>query len=163
LIADRLLGLGLADQAALWLTLDEKAPTLLRARVGLAQGHPKDALALLAKDESPAALAVKAKALLDLNDEKAAAEIFARLGKPEDQWAALSRSQAWDVLAIGGPDPWKAVASIVTKPSESAVPIGTQVEGPLARNKSLVEDSAATRDAITALLDVVKSPVPPTQ
>jgi hypothetical protein len=167
LIATRLLDLGLADQAAEWLKLDEGAPALLRARVRLAQGQPAEALALLAQDDSPAALTVRARALQDMNDEKAAAEIFARLGKPEDQWAALSRSEAWDALAAEGPDPWKPLASIVTKPSETkasdATTSAAPLEGPLARNKSLVADSAATRAAINALLDAVKSPVPPTQ
>lgn len=163
LIADRFLTLGLADQAAQWLKLDDRAPTLLRARVELAQGHPTVALALLASDESPPALAVRASALIDLNDEKAAAELFAKMGKPEDQWAALSRSEAWDALAEAGPDPWKSLASIVTKPAAEAASDSSQVKGPLARNTSLVEDSVATRDAIQTLLNSVKSPVPPTQ
>ncbi len=165
LIADRLLGLGLADQAAQWLKLDDHAPDLLRARVSLAQGNPTDALARLEMDDSPAALAVKARAFQDLNQEKAAAEIFAKLGKPDDQWAAMSRSQAWDTLAQSGPDPWKAVASVVAGRPADAAPAAAipQDAGPLTRNKALVADSAATRDAITALLNSVKSPVQPTQ
>lgn len=158
-IADRFLGLGLAAEAAQWLKLDDQAPALLRARVELAQGNPKATLALLAMDDTPVSLDVKARAHQDLNDEKAAAEVFAKLGKPEDQWAALGRSHAWDVLAAEGPDPWKAVALFVTNEPE-APSLMPQVEGPLARNKSLVEDSAATRDAITTLLNSVKSPVP---
>lgn len=163
LIADRFLGLGFADQAAQWLNLDDRAPALLRARVDLALGNPKDALAKLEADDSPTALAVKAAALQDLNDQKAAAEVFAKLGKPEEQWAALSRSQAWDALAKGGPDPWKAVASVVTNPPKDAAAVNPGTEGPLARNKTLVADSAATRDAITALLNTVKTPVQPSQ
>ncbi len=163
LIADRFLGLGLADQAAQWLEQDDRAPALLRARVDLARGNPKDALAQLDADDSPAALAVKARALQDLNDEQAAAEVFAKLGKPEDQWAALSRSQAWEALAQGGPDPWKAVASVVTNPPTDAAAANPASQGPLARNKTLVADSAATRDAITALLNSVKTPVLPSQ
>ena len=99
----------------------------------------------------------------DLNDEQAAAEVFAKLGKPEDQWAALSRSQAWEALAQGGPDPWKAVASVVTGPPADAAATNSPAEGPLARNKTLVADSAATRDAITTLLNSVKTPVQPSQ
>lgn len=163
LIADRLLGLGLADQAAQWLKLDDHAPDLLRARVNLAQGNPTGALAQLEKDDSPAALTVKARALQDMNQETAAAEVFAKLGKPDDQWAAVSRSLAWDTLAQSGPDPWKAVARVVTGSPPDAPGASAQDAGPLTRNKALVADSAATRDAITALLNSVKSPVQPTQ
>ena len=98
------------------------------------------------------------------------ADIFARLGKPVQEMSALSRSQAWDILARSGPDTWKAVASIVAPPSE--VQTGTVVasvetpngtEGTLAHNKTLIAGSAATRDAINALLNSVKAPLPPTQ
>ncbi len=163
LIAARLLDLGMADQAAQWLKLDDRAPSLLRARVDLAQGNPRAALGLLANDDSPASLTVKAKALLDLKDGKAAADIFARLGKPDDQSAALSRSEAWVALAAGEPGPWKALASMVTAPRSLDATANPPGEGPLARNKSLVAESAATRDAITALLNAVKTPAQPTQ
>lgn len=163
LIADRMLGLGLADQAAAWLSQAESAPTLLRARVALAQGKAQVALGLLAEDSSAPALAVKADALQSMQEDGAAAEVFAQLGKPEEQWAALSRSQDWEALAKEGPEPWKAVAGIIL-PAEPAMGQDPATElGPLARNKALVEDSANTRDAITKLLETVKVPATPTQ
>ncbi len=161
LIADRMLGLGLADQAGQWLDSADKAPDLLRARITLARGKPQEALTLLTQDESQAALLVRAEALKALDDDKAAADIYAAMGKPEDQVAALSRSQAWQDLATSGPDPWKAVVSVVLPSTDTATPDADQ--GPLARNKALVDESASTRDAITALLNSVKSPAPPTQ
>lgn len=170
LIADRMLGLGLANQASNWLKLVEKPPALLEARIRLAQGDPRAALQSLRSDDSDPSLAIKAQALTALHDEKGAADIFARLGKPIQEMSALSRSQAWDVLARSGPDTWKAVASIVAPPSE--VQTGTVVakvetpngtDGTLAHNKTLIAGSAATRDAINALLNSVKAPLPPTQ
>jgi hypothetical protein len=165
LIADRLLGLGLADQAAAWLAQAEHPPNLLAARIDLAQGQAQAALSRLESDDSPMALGVKAAALQALNDEKGAADLYAQLGKPEEQWAAVGRSQAWDVLAREGPAPWKAVAEMVAPASDSSqtsvAPNGP--DGMLTRNKALVAQSAATRDAVAALLDSVKSPAPPSQ
>lgn len=170
LIADRMLGLGLADEAARWLKLDDHAPALLTARIALAQGDADGALSLLQRDNSDMAMAVKATALQTKGDEKGAADIFAKLGKTEAEWLAVSRSQDWNLLAEGGPDPWKALAAIVVPPKDgaasgmtSANPAATAPDGPLARNKALVQDSAATRDAITALLNAVKPPDLPTQ
>ncbi|MGV8989028.1 MAG: tetratricopeptide repeat protein [Cypionkella sp.] len=165
-IADRMLGLGLAGQAAGWLKLDDEAPALLAARITLARGDPRGALHLLQAKQSDAALTIKAEAFQAMNDEKGAAEIFARLGKTDEQWQAISRLQAWDVLARGGPDAWKAVASIiVSRDAEdgNAATLRTGPEGVLAHNKALVEGSAATRDAITTLLKSVRAPSPATQ
>lgn len=161
IIADRLLGLGLPDQAQSWLSLDDSVPNLLKARVKLAISDPQSTLELLKSDMSPQALAVKADALLALGDEAGAAAIYDELGKPDAKWSALSRSQAWDKVASGGPDPWKAVASIVQP--QAADTTATTLEGPLARNKALMDDSAATRDAITSLLNSAPKPVLPTE
>lgn len=163
LIADRMLGLGMADQAAAWLAGTEAAPSQLRARVALAQGKAQVALGLLAEDNSTTALEIRAEALQNLQEDKAAAEVYAELGKQEDQWAALGRSQDWSELAKTGPDAWKAVAGIIAPPETEAAPSPEAVPpGPLARNKALVEESAGTRDAITKLLDAVKVPAEPT-
>lgn len=163
IIAVRMLGLGLADQAARWLTVDEKPPGILAARIKLAQGQAKAALVLLQSDDSPAALAVKAAALQALNDEMGAAEVFTQLGKTDEHWAALSRSKVWDALAVDGPEAWKAVASFVVPATNATANATAATDGALARNKALVQDSAAMRDAITALLDTVKTPVSPSQ
>jgi hypothetical protein len=170
LIADRLLGLGLADQASAWLKLDDNPPVLLDARIRLAKGDAKGALDRLQQDDSDAALAVKASALQALNDEKGAAELFARMGKSDQAALALSRSKAWDELARSGPDAWKAVASVVAPSAASRAAVAqpapqspNPTDGTLARNKALVDGSAATREAITTLLNSVKAPLPATQ
>lgn len=163
-IAARMLDLGLADQASAWLRLDPQAPNLLAARIALAQGQAQEALSRLQTDTSPAALNVKAAALQAMKDEKGAADVYAQLGMPEAQWAAVGRSQAWDVLAHEGPDPWKNVAAVVAPVAEDPAAAGpTGADGPLTRNKALVAESAATREAISALLDAVKSPAAASQ
>lgn len=163
-IAGRLLDLGLPQQAEAWLSTDDAAAGILRARVKLALGDPKAGLALLGDDTSPHALMVKAEALLALGDAAGAARIYEELGKTDAKWSALTRSQAWDAMATGGPESWKAVASVVKPPAppESG---GVQAiaQGPLARSRALVDESVATRDAITSLLESVAKPVPASQ
>ena len=55
LIAQRLMTLGLADQAARWLSMAQDPPELLAARVALGQGDPQRALTLLGEAKSPSA------------------------------------------------------------------------------------------------------------
>ncbi len=167
ILADRMLGLGLADQAANWLSLADKVPAKLKARVALAQGNGQAALDVLMNDDSFAALTIKAAALQTLNDHKAAADIFAQLGKTREQMSALDQTQVWEVIAKDGSDPWKAVASVVSPlegnkadTAKELAPNMSATEGPLARNKALVQDSSATRDAIATLLNSVKIPDP---
>jgi hypothetical protein len=99
-----------------------------------------------------------------LGDDAAIAKLFADLGMTEDHWNAVSRTQDWQSLAADGPDVWKAAAAAVTGAPTAAAPTGTAPEtvpppqGPLAKGQSLVSNSVSTRDAITALLNSVKSP-----
>lgn len=165
IIAARLLDLGLPAQAERWLGLATAVPDLLKARLRLAMGDPQGTLELLMDDQSAPALAVKADALLALGNGTGAAAIYDELGKADAKWSALSRSQAWDAMAKDGPENWKAVADVIVPP---VAPLATEAapattDGPLARNKALVDESAATRDAITSLLNSVGNPAPPTQ
>ena len=163
IIADRMLMLGLADQAARWLTLAPKAPDLLRARVALANGAAREAIDLVKDDTSERAMNLKAQALLSLGDQQGAADIYAVLGQADQQISVLTTAQSWEKLSTEGPTPWKDVASIVTgiTPPEPVPSPGTPApdplvqDGPLAQNKRLVDDSALTRDAITNLLNSV--------
>ena len=163
LIADRLLMLGLADQAARWLPLAPHAPALLRARVALANGDATGAMSLIQDDTSEQALHVKAEAMASLGDQAGAAKIYADLGKSDQQWATLSAAQSWPEISKDGPAPWKDLAGIVTGSAPAIPPDPTQPNGPLAQDKQLVGDSATTRDAITNLLNSVQVPGTPSQ
>ena len=164
LIATRMLTLGLADQAGRWLDLAEAPPTLLAARVALALGQPRAALEALSDDTSPAAFPVKVDALRQLGDERALSALFETAGMTEDQWRALSRLQDWDALAAAGPDVWKAAAqSVIDTPNTPPEDPAALPPGPLAESRALLDSSSGTRDAITALLDSVKSPTMLTQ
>ncbi|NBZ87319.1 hypothetical protein [Stagnihabitans tardus] len=159
IIADRMLMLGLADQAARWLTLAPRAPDLLRARVALANGEAQAAIDLVRDDSSERAMHLKAQALISLGDQQGAAEIYAAMGQADQEMSILTANKAWEKLATQGPGPWKDVASIVTGiPSEVPAPPEPDPllpDGPLAQNKRLVDESALTRDAITNLLNSV--------
>lgn len=162
IIAERLLTLGLADQAARWLVLAPEVPNLLKARVALANGDAQGALDLIRDETSERALHLRAEALLAQGDQAGAARIYEELGKEDRQWSTLSAAQSWDVLSEDGPEAWKAVAAIIAEepaaPADPATPIGT-----LEQDKLLVDQSASTRDAITNLLNSVQVPQPPSQ
>jgi hypothetical protein len=163
IIADRMLMLGLADQAARWLTLAPQAPAMLKARVALANGDAQGAIDLVRGDSSEPALHLTAQALLDMGDQAGAAKVYQELGKTDQQWSTLSASQSWDALSKDGPEPWKNVATIVTG-TEPALPVDPAApNGPLAQDKQLVDQSASTRDAITNLLNSVQVPDAPSQ
>ncbi|MEO8240685.1 MAG: hypothetical protein ABI832_00160 [bacterium] len=161
LIADRMLQLGLADQAGRWLSVVDGPPAVLAARVAAAQGDPRLALQLLGGDQTPPAMQARLAATVMLGDEKAAAALYAELGMTDAQWNSVGRMQDWQALADHGPKAWKAAAATVANPPEKGS--NPAPDGPLAADQRLVEQSSATRDAISALLDTVKSPAVPTQ
>ena len=168
LIADRLLRLGLADQAASWLAVANDPPALLAARIAVAQGKPQQALDLLGDQKSPEAIQARLDALHQLGDDPAAAKLFTDLGMAQEHWDAVSRMRDWPSLAANGPDIWKAAAATLAAPPTIPPPVDSSAaqvlpEGPLAQGRALIQESTSTRDAITALLNSVKSPVAPSQ
>lgn len=167
IIADRMLTLGLADQASRWLDLAPQVPAMLRARVALANGRAQEAIDLVKDDTSERALNLTAQALIELGDQEGAALIYEQLGKAEQQLSLMTSTEAWEELAKDGPDTWKNVAGIVAG-TEAEAPVDPLViDGPLAQNKRLLDESVTTRDAITNLLNSVQVPgqvlAPPSQ
>ena len=152
-IANRMLELGLSDQAALWAAHVPQAPPVMLARIKMAQGDAESALALLHSDDSAKALALKAQSYQALGQAQKAAEIYAHLGQPKDHWQAVAQARDWQALATDGPAPWREVAALlINKASVAAT-------GPLAHDAALIARSAATRDAILALLGQTKAPL----
>lgn len=169
LIADRMLMLGLADQAARWLELAPRAPNLLRARIALANGDAQGAMDLVKDEDSQQAMHLRAQALQSLGEDAEAAAVYAEMGKVDAQWSTLSQAQSWDSLSKDGPEQWKALAGLVTgQAPEAAAPEApaegsTGPKGQLAEGNQLVDESASTRDAITNLLNSVQVPGLPSQ
>ena len=156
LMADRLLRLGLADQAERWLTASNNRPPLLSARIAVAQGEPQQALMMLGGLKSAAATKVRLDALALMGDQKGIAQLLADLGMDQEHWNAVGRTEDWEKLAKDGPEVWKATAATLND-QPKPTPDGS-AQGPLALDQALIDQSTATRDAITALLDSVKSP-----
>ncbi|MBC7739439.1 MAG: hypothetical protein H7245_20035, partial [Candidatus Saccharibacteria bacterium] len=154
LVANRLLRLGLANQAERWLAVTNDPPALLSARISVARGEPEQALMLLGDLMTPAAIQVRLDAYKQLGDESAIAQMFADLGMDQERWNAIGRTEDWAKLAAEGPEVWKTAAGTL-----SAQPaIDPADGGELAKGKALIDESVTTRNAITALLGSVKSP-----
>ena len=155
-LAERLLALGFADQAAQWAALDPAADPMFLVTIALQRRDGREALRLLAgRDDEPAQRA-RAEALRLLGDEPAVAATFAALGEDEAEWAAHRRAQDWPRVAAAGPDRWKAAAAtLVTAP---AAPREAPPPGPLAESRALLAEAAATRQVIADLLTAVPKP-----
>ena len=167
LIAQRMMTLGLADQAERWLGLADDPPQLLVARIALGQGNPESALTVLEGDMSSPADAVRIDAYHLLGDESALAALYVAREMPLEAWSAISRMRDWERLATDGPAVWKDVTAVVLG-SAAAAPEGQTAAappaaGPLERDQRLIDQSAATRAAISALLAAVRPPEAMTQ
>lgn len=173
LIAQRLVTLGLADQAARWLQIAPEVPALLAAKVALGQGDARGALQLIGDTASKPADDLRIAAYTLLGDEAAVAELHAAQGDSQAQWDAVSRMRDWPRLAAEGPAEWQEAARRLLGPAappraatEGAAPADPALPppaGPLERDRRLIEESEATRAAISALLSSVRPPEAPTQ
>ena len=165
-IARRMMGLGMADQANVWLQFSGAADPLLAATIALAQRNPQRAIQVLDGFGTPAAATLRAMAQEAAGQDKEAGLTYAAIGKQDEVWRAAGRAHDWEKLASGGPDPWKTAAATVMPAQTAVAPAAGQtppLAGPLAQGRDLLAQSAATRDALTALLDAVKIPPPPSQ
>lgn len=163
-IADRLLGLGFIDQAAAWLALAPDPSPLLVARLALAQKDGTTAIAAVAGIEEPEAVALKAESLGLTGNHRAAADVYQGLGNQDAYWAAEGLAQDWPVLAESGPAPWADAARALLTESAPPEPAPDQpAPGPLAEARAIVDQAAATRAALDALLAAVPPPESPSQ
>ena len=174
LFAQRMMTLGLAEQAADWLALANDVPPLLAARVALGLGDAARALDLVGEDATPPADEIRIKAWHLLGDDPAIAALYADRDDQALSWRAVSRMRDWERLASDGPAEWKAAATQLIGPraptqvdapgvamAALTTPEGPPA-GPLEASQRLIDGSVATRDAILALLDAVRTPDIPT-
>jgi hypothetical protein len=155
-VAKRLLALGLADAALVWLGPvgpgDPPERRLLAASVALAQGDAKSAVQLLAAMVDPEAEMLRAKALIQLGDLAAAGEALVAAGKPEEALRLTLWNNDWARLDQDLPQTWLTTASHAL--SEEP---GEQV-GLLARGSETLTESLAAREAVKTLLSTVALP-----
>ena len=158
-IADRLLGLGFADEALRWLPDATDASTAESlARAELRRGDARTALRGIAGLDGPEINRLRAEALEKLGDQAAAARAFAAAGDPQAEAAALWRAQDWAASAALGSDAVRAALQQLSPDRPVLPPDGN---APLAQGRALLEESARTRDAILALLDATPAPEQP--
>lgn len=155
-IAERLLSLGFPDAARSWLgpVFPEDSPERRRlaAEAAFLQGDARSTVGFLAGLDDTEAAALRGRALVQLDELGAAAQAFAtagdaaaavRLGPWEGDWAGLDPALS---------EPWLDAAKIVTAESDG------KSSGLLGRGSQAIEESAASRSAIEALLNSVASP-----
>jgi hypothetical protein len=158
-IADRLLGLGFADEALRWLPDATDASTAESlARAELRRGDARTALRGIAGLDGAEINRLRAEALEKLGDQAAAARAFAAAGDPQAEAAALWRAQDWAASAALGSDAVRAALQQLSPDRPVLPPDGN---APLAQGRALLEESARTRDAILALLDATPAPEQP--
>lgn len=154
--ADRLLNLGFADAALVWLgPVDAAAPPELwlpAARMQFKRGDARAALALLEGVAGTEADEVRAQALLQLGDLPGARAALADAGESEAATRVELWAGNWADLSPQAADPWRAAADLAqARPASEA-------SGLLDRGNRTVKASLAARDAIKALLAGVPSP-----
>ena len=153
-LARRLLDLGFADAAALWLAATQTADPLLQARVDLATDDPRAALRILAGRQDPDAQSLRLDALNRLGATADAAETLRSTGQDEDATRTLARAGDWASVADSTPSTWQILAQdALMPPAEPAA-----AEGPLANGHRLTEAAGTTRAAVSALLAETPSP-----
>lgn len=156
-VAQRLVGLGFAEAALAWLGPVTENDSAQRRRVAaqaeLLRGDARKALALLATLADPEDEALRAKALVQLGRIQPARQAYEAAGLPEQAARLMPWEADWPTLEGEGAGPWAVAVGIVTTPSLGET-------GPLARGAALVEESAAARAALDALLSSIQAPSP---
>jgi hypothetical protein len=156
-LAERLLGLGMAENALHWLPDQSQADPTLMAQIQLQRRDGDAVLRTLTGIDTPEALVMRAQALHMLGENAAAAQIYAQAGDADAEMHALGLAEQWQDISGRGPDGWKQVADYVV--AQASLPTDSiGAGGPLAAGKSLIDSSAATRAAVDVLLAKVAAP-----
>lgn len=153
-LVTRLYELGLPEAARRWVQDDAGIDPLLLAKIDLARADATEALRLLAGQDSPDALAVRATALQILGENTEAAKAFTESGDATSALQATTRAQDWQALRQTGSGNWQALAEAATK----AEALNALQSAPLAYGSETLAQTAATRDAVQALLAQVPPP-----
>lgn len=148
-IGVRLANFGFPEAALNWLGPFNSGATpewrVAAATAELALGNARGTLRLLSGLGSPEALALQASAYQQLGAYDAARQVLANAGKVAEGNRLASWGGAWEILKADGAPAWAEAAMVLEPaPAPSA--------GPLAEGQAALEDSAAARSAISALL-----------
>jgi len=159
-VAERLMSLGFAAAASPFVAAEAageagRERVLLRARIALREGRPRQAEAALLGLSGDDADLLRGEARSMAGDHAVAAEMFAAAGRED-----AARREAW----LGGNWEWlagedaTAEAAIARRRLAAPAPEADTAGAALAHHRDLIEDSATTRAAIAALLAAHPAP-----
>ncbi|WP_121060628.1 hypothetical protein [Chachezhania antarctica] len=165
LVAERLMGLGFATEAAA--VLDDTAPPhpsdqrrLLRAEAALAQGEPSRALADLLNVTGPEADRLRSEALLISGEMELAGTLLVAQEDPQARDRGLWLTEDPDAAELASDSYYaglmraaNGMADLASTPDEAK---------PLATARSLLEEGEALRSAVSGLLEMVEIETPAT-
>jgi len=173
-IARRLIDLGFPDAGLAWLPPadGDAGRVLLAARAELARRDARAALRILAGETGAEADLLRAQAQVQLGDPVGASAAFTAAGDVAAAERALWQGQDWSAVADSGVDPALSAAAALAVPGVLApdpavvLPIadGTGAASTLlppttlARGRALIEDSAAARATVAAMLSAMPGP-----
>lgn len=174
MIARRLIDLGFPDAGLAWLPPHEgdEVRVLLAATAELARRDARAALRVLAGQTGAKAERLRAQAQVQLGDPVGASSAFAAAGDAAAAERALWQGQDWGAVAGSDADPALTAAAALVLPGplqpapagalpppEGTVPPPTvEPLSPLARSRALIEDSAAARATVAAMLAAMSGP-----
>lgn len=162
-IADRLFSLGFRTEAAAYVAAAAggdagRTRALLRARIALAEGRPRQAeVELLGRDGQDANL-VRAEARAMVGEHAAARILFDAAGADEAARREAWLARDWEDLADTGETAQAALARL--KLAAARPPEIADSPGILARNAAIVENSQELRTVIAGLLAATPAPQP---
>jgi tetratricopeptide (TPR) repeat protein len=151
-LARRLLDLGFPTESDEWLNTLATPTPILAAQVALAKGNPRGTLTWLAGNSDPESEQIRALALQELGDYAAASDVLAKSGAEDLAMKASLLGRDWSAYPDTSPDLWNAATKYVTTTTS-----GDDM-GPLARSQGIVETSAATRVAVSNLMNTLPNP-----
>ncbi len=152
MVADRLVSLGFAEAALVWLgPVDDTADPerrIIAARAEQARGDARRALALLQGLDGTVVESLRAEALVQLGTLDVAAAALRTAGDDEAAGRLMTWQRNWARLAEDGPAAWQTAAgfAVADRPAET---------GLLAQGEALLADSQSARQAVADLLAAV--------
>lgn len=160
-MAERMLGLGFADPAAIWLGDIFKSPEaasepdrILAAKIAITQKDARLTLRLIAGLASQQAASLRARSQAQLGEMFAAAATLLALGDAEAQHRVLRLARDWQNLPAVADDPWRAAADLIPPPdamlSTPTMPIS------LSGARDLLAESESASASIKHLLSRVQ-------
>lgn len=160
-IGKRLLNLGFPGEAGILLKGSAKGKTgrerrLLRSRAALAQSKPRNAEAELLGLNGKDVDLLRAQARAQSGDYGIAQSLYTSLNKPDEALHSAWMSSDWKTLSLSSDQIYSAIAVVVSDtemPRDNEQMDQTEDVLVLAKNRALLQESVASRDLLSGLLN----------